>query len=224
MWHVLNSYSLGSYQFDHMGVAASKSELVPTFSHLKIPLFWVVFPFSPIAYLLGGNFSNSKNPKRQLKLIQAVFPMMGVGVNGIFKKSSSDLAILGGGLHFQIQNEKFTKFISKPECFRIVKLVIDKLDEAVEFCPRLKNYQLSCWTRWSCCCLRKWFKSQYIATCNGRIILKKSSSTCNMKWMHQHLKILNHPANQIPVVPGLLTIISWVVDSVQVVVYSCKGS
>ena len=35
---------------------------------------------------------------------------------------------------------------------------------------------------------------------------------------------MNHPANQIPVVPGLLTIISWVVDSVQVVVYSCKRS
>ena len=41
-----------TYQFVHMGVAASKSALVSTPCHLKIPLFWVVFPFSPIAYLL----------------------------------------------------------------------------------------------------------------------------------------------------------------------------
>jgi len=40
------------FQFVHMGVAASKSVLVSTPCHLKIPLFWVVFPFSPIAYLL----------------------------------------------------------------------------------------------------------------------------------------------------------------------------
>ena len=31
------------------------------------------------------------------------------------------------------------------------------------------------------------------------------------------IKIFKYPANQIPVVPGLLTIISWVKDSVQMV-------
>ena len=46
-------------------------------------------------------------------------------------------------------------------------------------------------------------------SCNGCIIITKS---------------FKYPANQIPVVPGLLTVISWVIDSVQVVVYPCKRS
>ena len=43
----------GSYQFEKEGVAASKSVLMSTFSHLKIPLLKIpTCPFSPIAYLL----------------------------------------------------------------------------------------------------------------------------------------------------------------------------
>merc|ERR1712032_49147 len=47
------------FQFVQDGVAASKSVLMSTFCHLKIPLFRFVCPFSPIAYLLS--FAGSSN-------------------------------------------------------------------------------------------------------------------------------------------------------------------
>ena len=63
-----------TYQFVHLGVAASKSVLVSTPCHLKIPLFWVVFPFSPIAYLLiirnwySRNRQNAQPTKKSISI------------------------------------------------------------------------------------------------------------------------------------------------------------
>ena len=58
----------GPHQFDQLGVAASKSMLVSAPCHLKIPLSWLVFPFSPRVYLLrvlGSSNSSLMNSIKQ---------------------------------------------------------------------------------------------------------------------------------------------------------------
>ena len=89
-----------SYQFVHDGVAASKfaGEVWSTSCHLKTPLFWVVLPCSPIAYLLMLDGCQIKSHRNYC---QVIF------LRGFFQKVKLSLSVND---YFQILllNIKFT--------------------------------------------------------------------------------------------------------------------